>query len=237
MADKLYSVLLPTYNEIGNISIIIPMIIQYAEKGKYAIEIVVVDDSSPDGTGKAVEKLQSKYSCIKMLTRKEKMGLGSAYMDGLKLCSGKFVFLMDADFSHHPRYMAEFILKQEKTGADIVTGTRYAYNGGVCGWNAYRILTSKIGNFIAHFLLKPEASDLTGSFRLYKKDVLEKIMPLMKTRGYVFQMEAIVRAQYMGCKIEEVPIIFVDRVYGESKLGTNEIVQYLKGVWQIMRSL
>ena len=102
--------------------------------------------------------------------------------------------------------------------------------GGVYGWDLNRKLTSRVANFLAATLLNPEASDLTGSFRLYRKDVIKKIMPLVKSRGYVFQMEIITRAQYMGYHIEEVPITFPDRIFGESKLGANEIVSYLKGL-------
>ena len=118
----------------------------------------------------------------------------------------------------------------EAEKCDLVTGTRYMPGGGVYGWDLNRKLTSRVANFIAASLLNPSASDLTGSFRLYRKDVLEKIMPLVKSRGYVFQMEIITRAQYMGYTIEEVPITFPDRIFGESKLGANEIVSYLKGL-------
>lgn len=118
----------------------------------------------------------------------------------------------------------------EKTDADLVTGTRYLSGGGVYGWDLNRKLTSRVANFLAATMLNPSATDLTGSFRLYKKPVLEKIMPLVKSRGYVFQMEIITRAQYLGYDIEEVPITFPDRIFGESKLGANEIVSYLKGL-------
>jgi dolichol-phosphate mannosyltransferase len=118
----------------------------------------------------------------------------------------------------------------EKTKCDMVTGTRYLPGGGVYGWDLNRKLTSRVANFLAATMLNPSASDLTGSFRLYKKSVLEKIMPLVKSRGYVFQMEIITRAQYMGFTIEELPITFPDRIFGESKLGANEIVSYLKGL-------
>ena len=108
-----------------------------------------------------------------------------------------------------------------------MTGTRYLPGGGVFGWDLSRKLTSRVANFIASVMLNPKASDLTGSFRLYRREVLERIMPVVKSRGYVFQIEIIVKAQYMGYKIEEVPITFVDRIFGESKLGANEIVSYL----------
>ena len=123
--------------------------------------------------------------------------------------------------------------KMEKEKTDLVSGTRYLPGGGVYGWDLNRKMTSRVANFLAATLLNPSASDLTGSFRLYKKEVLAKIMPMVKSRGYVFQMEIITRAQYMGFSISEVPITFPDRIFGESKLGANEIVSYLKGLMDL----
>ena len=198
------------------------------------MEVVIVDDNSPDGTQDIVAQLQKIYpNRIKLHARPGKLGLGSAYIDGLGKCEGEFVILMDADLSHHPKVIPEFIKKQRETGADIVTGTRYAQNGGVYGWDLNRKLTSRVANFLAATLLAPKASDLTGSFRLYKKEVLERCLKSVKSRGYVFQMEIIVRAQYFGYQIEEVPITFVDRIFGESKLGAGEILAYLQGLVDI----
>jgi dolichol-phosphate mannosyltransferase len=129
-----------------------------------------------------------------------------------------------------PKYLPSFIRKQKETGADVVTGTRYVKNGGVHGWNLMRKLTSRGANVLAQTLLQPGASDLTGSFRLYKRDVLEDLISSCVSKGYVFQMEMIVRATRKGYHIEEVPITFVDRVFGISKLGGSEIVEYLKGL-------
>ena len=111
-----------------------------------------------------------------------------------------------------------------------MTGTRYSEGGGVHGWDVKRKLTSRVANFLAYTMLNPSASDLTGSFRLYKRSVLHEIIPKVKSRGYVFQMEIITRAQYSGYTIEEVPITFVDRIYGESKFGANEILGYIRGL-------
>lgn len=132
-----------------------------------------------------------------------------------------------------PKFIPQFIAKQQETNADVVSGTRYKSGGGVYGWDLNRKLTSRVANLIAQIALRPEASDLTGSFRLYKREVLELIMPKVKTRGYCFQMEIITRAQYLGYTIEQVPITFVDRIFGESKLGANEIIGYLKGLVDI----
>jgi dolichol-phosphate mannosyltransferase len=146
---------------------------------------------------------------------------------------------MDADLSHHvrsrqPKYFIDMIEKQRKTDADIVSGTRYKGQGGVYGWDLRRKLTSRVANFLATFLMSPNCSDLTGSFRLYKRGVLEELMTKVKNRGYVFQMEVIVRARELHHHIEEVPITFVDRIYGESKLGTGEIVGYLRGLYNLL---
>ena len=114
-----------------------------------------------------------------------------------------------------------------------MTGTRYSPGGGVHGWDLRRKLFSRVANYLADILLNPNVSDLTGSFRLYRKDVLDRLIQMTKSKGYVFQMEMMVRARQLGFKIQEVPITFVDRVYGESKLGANEIVGYLKGLWTL----
>ncbi|KAF6149053.1 hypothetical protein GIB67_018631 [Kingdonia uniflora] len=223
-------------------------------------EIIVVDDGSPDGTQEVVKQLQQVYGedCILLRARPKKLGLGTAYSHGLNHASGNFVVIMDADLSHHVSVLlydleniirsmtsrstyqassgkncptdAYFPLKQIETGASIVTGTRYVQGGGVHGWNLMRKLTSREANVLAQTLVWPGVSDLTGSFRLYKRADLEDVISTCVSKGYVFQMEMIVRASRKGYHIEEVPITFVDRVYGSSKLGGSEIVEYLKGL-------
>merc|ERR1711991_496248 len=202
---------------------------------KLRYEVVIVEDNSPDDTLGAAKKLQKFYGDMKViiLPRPGKLGLGSAYMDGIKKCNGDYVFLMDADLSHHPRYIIDFINKQKEKDYDIVTGTRYRGNGGVAGWDLHRILMSRGANLLASILLNPGVSDLTGSFRLYKRHVLENVINKVKGKAYVFQMEVIVRSKRLGYHVGEVPIIFVDRLYGESKLGTNEILAYLEGLWDL----
>ena len=162
--------------------------------------------------------------------RAKKLGLGTAYIHGVKHARGEFIVIMDADLSHHPKFIPEMLEKQRKGNFDLVSGTRYALGGGVYGWDFTRKLISRTANYVAQVLLRPSASDLTGSFRLYKKDVLERLVHACVSKGYVFQMEMIVRAREQGLTVGEVPITFVDRVYGESKLGGNEIFAYLKGL-------
>jgi dolichol-phosphate mannosyltransferase len=167
---------------------------------------------------------------IVLQTRTGKLGLGTAYVHGLQFATGNFVVIMDADFSHHPKFLPRMIAAQAAGDWDIVTGTRYAGDGGVYGWDLKRKMVSRGANLFADTVLRPGVSDLTGSFRLYKKDVLRAVMDRTESKGYTFQMEMMVRAKGMGFRVTEVPISFVDRVYGESKLGGEEIVEYLKGV-------
>jgi len=230
-----YSVLLPTYNERRNLPIIVWLLQRMFTEQKLDWEVLIVDDGSPDGTQDVAKQLIKAYgaSHIKLHTRTGKLGLGTAYVHGLQFATGNFVIIMDADFSHHPKFLPIMIAKQKEGNYDIVTGTRYAGNGGVFGWDLKRKLVSRGANLVADTVLQPGVSDLTGSFRLYKKSVLQQVISKTESKGYSFQMEMMVRAKAMGFKVAEVPISFVDRVYGESKLGGEEIVEYLKGVGRL----
>lgn len=228
-----YSVILPTYNERENLPLIFYMLHKSFTKNALKFEVVIVDDSSPDGTLQVAQKLQNVYTdnVVKVISRPGKLGLGTAYIAGLKECTGDRIILMDADLSHHPKFIPQMILRMNANNFDIVSGTRYRKGGGVSGWDLKRKITSKGANFLAKFLLNAgNASDLTGSFRLYKREALEKILPQVKSRGYAFQMEILILANKAKMTVGEVPITFVDRIYGESKLGANEIILYLQGL-------
>ena len=231
-----YSILLPTYNERQNLPLITWLIVSELEKASVDFEVIIIDDNSPDGTQQIAERLQILYGAhrIVLAPRAGKLGLGTAYVHGLTKARGEYIVIMDADLSHHPKFIPQFIASQKATGADIVTGTRYVRPGGVYGWDLRRKLTSRVANFIAQVALRPGVSDLTGSFRLYRKEALAACVAKTLSKGYVFQMEIAVRARQLGYSISEVPITFVDRVYGVSKLGAAEIVAYLKGVWMLM---
>ncbi|OJA16784.1 hypothetical protein AZE42_03311 [Rhizopogon vesiculosus] len=244
-----YSVILPTYNERKNLPIIVWLLAKVFEEYQLAWEIIVVDDASPDGTQEVAIELARVYGEDKILLRPRagKLGLGTAYVHGLNFCTGDFVIIMDADFSHHPKFIPQFIRLQQTHNLDIVTGTRYrskstpylsdSQPGGVHGWDLKRKLVSRGANFLAATMLNPGVSDLTGSFRLYRLPVLKHIITLTQSRGYVFQMEMMVRARALGYTVGEVPITFVDRIFGESKLGADEVVGYAKGVWQLFKSV
>ncbi|XP_054074082.1 dolichol-phosphate mannosyltransferase subunit 1 isoform X2 [Rissa tridactyla] len=206
--DK-FSVLLPTYNERENLPLVVWLLVRTFRQSGNNFEIIIIDDGSPDGTQEIAEQLEKIYGSDKILLRPRprKLGLGTAYIHGMKHATGNFIVIMDADLSHHPKFIPEFIRKQKEGNFDIVSGTRYKGNGGVYGWDLKRKL-----------------------IRLYRKEVLQKLTEKCVSKGYVFQMEMIVRARQLGYTIGEVPISFVDRVYGESKLGGNEIVSFLKGL-------
>jgi dolichol-phosphate mannosyltransferase len=234
-----YSVLLPTYEERQNLPIIISLLVKVFEAHALDFEVVVIDDNSPDGTADVCRELQKVYGADRIVLhqRPGKLGLGSAYRDGLKEAKGNFIILMDADLSHHPKYIPAMVATQAEGGFDIVSGTRYVREGGVYGWDLKRKLMSKVANFMAHVLLAPPVSDLTGSFRLYKRAALAETLASVVSTGYVFQMEIVARAAKLGYTIGEVPITFVDRIYGESKLGGDEILKYLKGLVNLWLSI
>ncbi|KAK6178619.1 hypothetical protein SNE40_013369 [Patella caerulea] len=231
-AKHKYSVLLPTYNERENLPIIVWLLVKYFSEGNIDYEIIIIDDGSPDGTLEVAKQLQKIYGekRIVLRPREKKLGLGTAYIHGVKHATGDFVLIMDADMSHHPKFIPQFIEKQLEGDYDVVTGTRYAGDGGVHGWDFKRKLISRGANYIVQVLLRPGVSDSTGSFRLYRKEVLEKLVNSCRSKGYVFQIELIIQARHMGYSVGELPISFVDRVYGESKLGGHEIIEWMKGI-------
>lgn len=226
----LYSIILPTYNERENLPIVFYLIHKFLTAANVDFEVVVVDDNSPDATLAVAQRLQKEYKNVTIVSREGKLGLGTAYIAGLKSARGDRIILMDADLSHHPKFIPVMIEKMDAEKVEIVTGTRYLPGGGVAGWDLKRKIVSKGANILADFLLNPSISDLTGSFRLYERAALEKILPKVTCKGYAFQMEIVVLAKKAGFKFAEVPITFVDRVYGESKLGGKEIALYLKGL-------
>ncbi|XP_032827011.1 dolichol-phosphate mannosyltransferase subunit 1 isoform X2 [Petromyzon marinus] len=210
------SLLLPTYNERENLPIVLWLIDQSLTQSGLAYEVIVIDDGSPDGTLKVARQLQDIYGAHKIVLkpRERKLGLGTAYIHGMKYAKGEFIVIMDADLSHHPKFIPEFLRKQKEGNYDIVSGTRYLEGGGVHGWDLQRKVV-----------------------RLYRKEALQRLMDVCVSKGYVFQMEMIVRARQLGLSVGEVPITFVDRLYGESKLGGNEIVSYLQGLYTLFSTV
>ena len=213
-----FLVIIPTYNEMENIPEVIPQILEQNDN----LEILVVDDGSPDGTGDFVENLSKENSRVHILRREKKMGLGTAYVAGFKWALEKDydrVFEMDADGSHSPQALNTFL--KEAESADLVLGSRYL-NGkiSVVHWDWKRLILSYCANFYTRIVTGMPFSDSTGGFKCFSRDALQKLnLSKLKSDGYCFQIETTHSLWKKGLKIREIPIIFTDRAKGSSKMS------------------
>jgi len=224
-------IILPTYNEIENISLMIDAIFSISKE----VHILVVDDSSPDGTAKLVVELKKKYpKKLFLLQRVGKRGLGTAYVEGFKWgleCPYKYFFQMDSDFSHNPHDLLKLYNKMTSTDYDLCIGSRYVSGINVVNWPITRILLSYFASFYVRMITGMSIQDPTAGFKLYSRRVLESI-PLNEVEfvGYAFQIEMKFRTWKKGFKVLEIPIIFKDRVRGVSKLNSSIIKEAIFGV-------
>lgn len=218
------TIIIPTYNEKANIE---ELLSQIFGLGIEDLSVLVVDDSSPDGTGELVESLKTKYPNLEVLHREKKEGLGRAYIAGFKYVLEKgadLILHLDADFSHNPDYILEFL--KAINNYDLVLGSRYVKGGGVENWNWARRLISRFGNIYARLILGVPVHDLTGGFKCYRRAVLEKLdLDNLNSIGYCFLTETTYRAWQAGFKIKEIPIIFTERVGGKSKFNIKIILE------------
>ncbi|WP_249020638.1 polyprenol monophosphomannose synthase [Conexibacter sp. S30A1] len=213
---------IPTYNEAENVAPVVRAVA--AEMARIAPgehRILIVDDNSPDGTGRLADELALELPVLEVLHRSDKGGLGRAYIAGFQhaLAGGaELVVEMDADFSHDPRYLQELIAAADD--ADLVLGSRYVPGGAVRNWSLMRKLISRGGSTYARLVLGIKVRDLTGGFKCIRRNVLEAIdLDTLRADGYVFQIEVTYRAISAGFKVTEVPILFVDRTTGSSKMS------------------
>jgi dolichol-phosphate mannosyltransferase len=214
---------IPTYNERENLEKIVGAAgteLERVAPGDY--RVLVVDDNSPDGTGAIADALAEAHDWVEVLHRQAKSGLGQAYLAGFTRALGagaKLLLEMDADFSHDPQYLPQLIAAAEY--ADLVLGSRYVPGGGVRDWGLLRRLISRGGGLYARRILGVDVRDLTGGFKCIRREVLEAIdLPSVRAEGYVFQIEVTYRAILAGFTVREVPIVFVDRTLGSSKMST-----------------
>lgn len=223
-ADKTL-ISIATYNEIENLPTLVEEIFRYAPEA----DLLVIDDNSPDGTGRWVDELAARDKRVHCLHRSGKLGLGTAIMAGMKYAidNGYRYFLnMDADFSHHPRYLPSLIGAMEPNDAprvDLVIGSRYVAGGGVENWPFKRLAMSRAVNLYTRWLLWLKPRDASGGYRCYRVEKLAKIdFSNFYSRGYSFQQEMLWRLKRLGCRFAEVPILFADRVKGSSKINMRE---------------
>ena len=225
-------VIVPTYNERENIR----AIIEAALSKDPRIDMLIVDDGSPDGTGAIVDEIVNENPRVHALHRAGKMGLGTAYLEGFRWALEReydFVFEMDADFSHNPDHLPEFLRRIED--ADLVLGSRYR-NGRVTvvNWPMARLLLSYAANIYARAITGLQLFDSTGGFKCFRRKVLETIdLSAVKSNGYAFQIEMSFRAWKKGFRIVEIPIVFVDRTEGESKMSKRIVREAVWMVWRL----
>ena len=214
---------IPTYNEIENLRPLLEGIFSYVPE----IEILIVDDNSPDGTGLLADQIHEQDPRVHVLHRTGKLGLGTAYIAGFKYAIDReydAAFEMDADFSHDPRYLPDFLKAIEN--ADLVIGSRYVPGGKTPNWTILRRIISGGGNIFARFMLGIPVHDCTAGFRCYRRHVLENIdLDSIHSQGYAFQVELAYRVMRKGFKIVETPIIFMDRRVGKSKMSGTIFVE------------
>jgi dolichol-phosphate mannosyltransferase len=216
-------IIIPTYNEIENLRPLLEATFSYVPE----IDILIVDDNSPDGTGELADQIHEQDPRVHVLHRSGKLGLGTAYIAGFKYAIAHeydAAFEMDADFSHDPRYLPDFLKAIEN--ADLVIGSRYVPGGKTPNWTILRRIISGGGNIFARFMLGIPVHDCTAGFRCYRRNVLENIdLDSIHSQGYAFQVELAYRVMHKGFKIVETPIIFMDRRVGKSKMSSTIFVE------------
>jgi dolichol-phosphate mannosyltransferase len=225
-------VIVPTYNERENIGRIVESVLAQDER----LDILVVDDGSPDGTGALVDELAAVQPRVNVIHRERKLGLGTAYVAGFRWALSRgyaFVFEMDADFSHDPNHLPSFLAEIEN--ADLVLGSRYR-NGKVTvvNWPISRLMLSYSANVYARYVTGLQLWDSTGGFKCFRRHVLEAIdLGAVRSNGYAFQIEMSFRAWKKGFRIVEIPIVFTDRSEGESKMSGRIVREAIWMVWRL----
>jgi dolichol-phosphate mannosyltransferase len=231
MADEKILVIIPTYNEMENIDKIIRQVIMTGA----SIDILIIDDNSPDGTAEHVKKMQQEFNNIQLIERAGKMGLGTAYVAGFKyaLQNGyDYIFEMDADFSHDPNEIPNFLTAIKE--ADLIIGSRYIKGVNVVNWPLSRLLLSYFANRYTSFVTGLPVRDSTSGFKCFRRQVLASLnLENVHSGGYSFQIEMNFKAWKKGFRLKEIPIIFIDRAVGKSKMSKQIIREAVFMVWKL----
>lgn len=229
-------IILPTYCEAANIENLIHDI----EDLNLGLRILVIDDSSPDGTANAVRELQEKFKNILLFVRSKKSGLGTAITDGFKILLSlknppKYIVTMDADYSHNPRDVPRAI-SAAKEGKGLAIGSRYCKGGGVVKWSVFRRVTSRVANTLASVLVRARVHDYTSGLRCYSTRLVKEMVSDLHSETYEIQIETIRQARKRGFDVREFPMTFVNRKNGKSKLSPNEIKEFTSYILRIKRT-
>ncbi len=228
MAER-YLVILPTYNESENLPEIVPAILEQDER----FEVLIVDDSSPDGTGALADQLATAFARVHVLHRSRKEGLGKAYLAGFRWGLDRDylrLFEMDADFSHDPKFLKPLLAAADQ--ADLVVGSRYKSGVNVINWPMSRLLLSYGANIYVRWITGLPLTDATGGFKCFRREVLEALpFDRIKSNGYAFQIEMSFRAWRKKYRLVEIPIVFTDRIEGTSKMNKSIVREAIWMVW------
>jgi dolichol-phosphate mannosyltransferase len=227
-------IILPTYCEASNIK----NLIEEIESLNFNVSILVIDDSSPDGTAEIVRNLQKKYGNILLYVRPQKSGLGTAITDGFRIFlslpnAPKYIVTMDADYSHNPRDVPRLI-SGARMGNALVIGSRYSPGGSIQDWSAMRLAISKLANFLASFVIGASVRDYTSGMRCYSSRLVKTILGDLHSQTYEIQIETVRQTWLRGYRIREIPIEFVNRKKGKSKLTLSEITAFLSYIIKSM---
>jgi dolichol-phosphate mannosyltransferase len=230
------SIIIPTYNEKDCLQYLLDKIEETIQKYNIQAEIIIVDDNSPDGTGKVADSLAETNKNIEVIHHPKKLGLGSAYKTAFKKATGEAIITMDADLSHDPEELADLLKALRNHKVDVVIGSRYINGGRIKDWSLRRRLISKIGNLLARYVLGLKIRDLTSGYRVYRCDVIESILSEIDSDGFFFQVEALYYAIKMGFKVEEHQICFVERKNGKSNLNLSECLIFFSALFRLKNS-
>jgi dolichol-phosphate mannosyltransferase len=224
-------IIIPTYNELDNLPKLLPEVLSKNEE----INILIVDDNSPDGTAAFVENEKKDNDRIHLIKRSSKQGLGTAYIAGFKYAlqnNFELIFEMDADFSHDPKEIPKFL--EEIKNSDLVIGSRYINGVNVINWPMRRLLLSSFANVYTRIITGMPIHDATGGFKCFRRKVLESInLDQVRSNGYAFQIEMNFKVWKKGFKVKEIPIIFVDRMKGQSKMSKKIVREAVTMVWKL----
>jgi len=231
----MFTIILPTFNERENLENFVGSLLRVFEDNRLDGSILVVDDSSPDGTGDIADALAERHADISVLHRPQKQGLGPAYIAGFKQAlqsDTPLIFEMDCDFSHNPVYIPRML--EAARDADLVLGSRYVPGGGVENWGLLRRLISRGGGLYAKWIPGVPVNDLTGGFKCFRREVLESLdLDSISSYGYGFQIEVTYRTLQQGFRVREVPITFCDRQQGQSKMSKGIVFEAMAQVWRL----
>jgi dolichol-phosphate mannosyltransferase len=224
-------IVIPTYNEKDNVEKLSTILTSTYDN----VDILFVDDGSPDGTGEIIDSLVAANDRINVIHREGKLGLGTAYIAGFKWALDRdyeYIFEMDCDFSHNPKYIADFL--EAIKSSDLVLGSRYTVGVSVINWTLYRLLISKFATWYVRVITGMPASDATGGFKCFRKKVLQSIdLDTIKSNGYSFQIELTYYTWISGFRVKEIPIVFFERAGGVSKMSKAIVREAIWVVWRL----